>query len=175
MEGKPAKCIRSKNIRFKGERGNHETWTWRCRVGASSHSAFLACLFVGLVVVAPALSPSPLPFCCGHASQASKQAGKRREAGRQEEGREDGLRSPLSLPLPPLACLLACCVLRLSFAFALAAVRRSCFVLAEDAWLARPPFLPLHSLPLPLSSQATNIRPPHWTPLCLSSLSALYF
>ena len=76
------------------------------------------------------------------ASQASKRArGKRRAGRKEEEGRTACCAPPLSSSPAASCLLLACCVLRLSFAFALAAFRRSCFVLAEDAWLARPPFL----------------------------------
>ena len=113
--------------------------------------------------------PLPSHFVVGMpASQASKRARGKRRAGRKKRGGRTACCAPPLSSSPAASCLLlACCVLRLSFAFALAAFRRSCFVLAEDAWLARPPFLPF----LSLSSQATNIRPPHWTPHCLPLFS----
>ena len=74
---------------------------------------------------------------------------------------------------PAASCLLACLLVvysaSLSFAFALAAVRpRSCFVLAEDAWLARPPFLLSLSL-----SQAKQQTFGHRIGRCFASLPPL--
>ena len=86
--------------------------------------------------------------------QASKEAGGR--AGRQEERTAS---SAACAPLSPSRLLLVVYSSASAFA-AFCLLRRSCFVLAEDAWLARPPFpsLPLSlspSLPLSQAEQQT--------------------
>ena len=100
-----------------------------------------ACLLAWLLLP-HSLSPPPILLW---ACQAGRQASRGREAGRQEGRRRvGGLRPSLSSPLSPSRLLL---VVYSASAFAAFAVRRSCFVLAEDAWLARPPFPSLPSLP----------------------------
>ena len=132
----------------------------------------LACLFVGLVVVAPALSlslsPPILLWACQPARQASGREARGGQAGRKKRGGRPAA-LPLSLPLPPP---LASCLLVVYSASLLPSPLPPSVVVVLYWRKMRGWPGPLSSS---LSSQATNIRPPHWTPLCLSSLSALHF